>query len=63
LIIQNADIVTAAVAAYRRHPSLGFSDCLIVEAARKAGYVPLGTFDRELAKLDGVQQIRGPFRV
>lgn len=62
LIIQDADIVTAAVAAFRRHPSLGFSDCLIVEVARKAGYLPLGTFDRELAKLGGVQQIRVPFR-
>ena len=54
LIVQDAHIVTAAVAAYRRHPSVGFSDCLILEAARKAGCLPLGTFDRELAKLDGV---------
>jgi hypothetical protein len=25
---------------------LGFSDCLILETARKAGHLPLGTFDR-----------------
>jgi hypothetical protein len=31
--------------------------CLLVEIARKAGHLPLGTFDRALARLDGVQQI------
>jgi predicted nucleic-acid-binding protein len=41
LVLQDADIVAAAVAVYRRHPSLGFSDFLILEVARKAGYLPL----------------------
>jgi predicted nucleic acid-binding protein len=36
---------------------LGFSDCLVLEVARKAGHLPLGTFDREMAKLDGVQKL------
>ena len=38
-------------------PRLGFSDCLMVELARKAGHLPLGTFDRNVAKLDGVQRL------
>ena len=36
---------------------LGFSDCLVLEAARKAGHLPLGTFDRELGKLEGAQKL------
>jgi len=30
---------------------------LILEIARKAGHVPLATFDRDLAKLGGVQRL------
>jgi predicted nucleic acid-binding protein len=36
---------------------LGFSDCLILEAARKAGHLPVGTFDRDLSKLDGAERL------
>jgi predicted nucleic acid-binding protein len=36
---------------------LGFSDCLVLESARKAGHLPLGTFDRDLAKLDGAERL------
>ena len=57
LTLQDADAVAAAVAHFRKRPSLGFSDCLVLEVARKAGHVPLGTFDRNLAKLDGVQRV------
>ena len=28
-------------------------DCLLLEIARKAGHLPLGTFDRDLGKLNG----------
>jgi predicted nucleic acid-binding protein len=35
--------------------TLGFSDCMMLEVARKAGHLPLGTFDKALAKLDGAQ--------
>jgi predicted nucleic acid-binding protein len=41
----------------QNRPSLGFSDCLVLEIARKAGHVPLGTFDRALAKLEGAERI------
>lgn len=57
LTVQDADAVAAAVAHFRKRPSLGFSDCLVLEVARKAGHVPLGTFDRNLAKLDGVERV------
>jgi predicted nucleic-acid-binding protein len=57
LVVQDADVVKAAVAQFRKHPGLGFSDCLILEVARAAGHVPLGTFDRELGKLQGAQKL------
>jgi predicted nucleic-acid-binding protein len=57
MVVQDADVVKAALAQYRKHPGLGFSDCLILEVARAAGHVPLGTFDRGLAKLQGAQKL------
>ena len=57
LSLQDADVVAAALTHFRNRPKLGFSDCLVLEVARKAGHVPLGTFDRELGKLDGVQRL------
>ena len=57
LTIQDADAVAAALRSFRERPALGFSDCLILEVARKAGHLPLGTFDRELAKLDGAYKL------
>jgi predicted nucleic-acid-binding protein len=55
LTIQESDSVAAALDQYRNRPALGFSDCLILETARKAGHLPLGTFDRNLSKLDGAE--------
>jgi predicted nucleic-acid-binding protein len=55
LTVQDPDVVRAALAHYRTRPRLSFSDCLVLELARKAGHLPLGTFDRELGKLDGVE--------
>ena len=57
LTIQQAEVVAAALARYREKPALGFSDCLVLECARKAGHLPLGTFDRELGKLDGAERL------
>jgi predicted nucleic-acid-binding protein len=57
LTIQDSEAVAAAVALFRRQPALGFSDCLMVEVARKAGHTPLGTFDRALGKVDGAQRL------
>jgi len=57
LTVQDPDVVGAALDQSRRKPSIRFSDCLVLEVARKAGHLPLGTFDRDLAKLRGVQRI------
>ncbi|HEX5759913.1 MAG TPA: type II toxin-antitoxin system VapC family toxin [Thermoanaerobaculia bacterium] len=57
LTLQDAEAVAAALSHYRRRPAVGFSDYLVLEIARKAGHLPLGTFDRELGKLDGAQRL------
>jgi predicted nucleic-acid-binding protein len=57
LTLQDTDDVKAALEHFRRRPALGFSDCLMVEIARKAGHLPLGTFDRDLGKIDGAQRL------
>jgi len=57
LVLQDADVVAAALETFRSRPAIGYSDCLMLELARKAGHLPLGTFDRGLAKLDGAQRI------
>ncbi len=36
-----------------------FSDCLVLAIARRAGALPLGTFDRDLGRVDGAQRV-GP---
>ena len=57
LTLQDGDAVAAALQQYRRRPALSFSDCLVLEVARKAGHLPLGTFDRGLARLEGTQRL------
>ncbi len=57
LVLQDADVVGAALSQFRARPMLGFSDCLVLEIARKAGHLPLATFDRALAKLGGAQKL------
>ena len=57
LTLQEPETVAAALETFRRRPALGFSDCLLVELARKAGHLPLGTFDRDLGKLDGAAKL------
>src|SRR5688572_14077475 len=48
--LQESEVVSGALEKFRRRPGLGFSDCLMLEVARKAGHLPLGTFDRNLAR-------------
>jgi predicted nucleic-acid-binding protein len=57
LTVQDSDTVGAALDRYRSRPALGFSDCLILEIARKAGHLPLATFDRNLSKLAGAEKL------
>ena len=57
LTLPDADAVTNALVHFRRQPKLGFSDCLMVEVARKAGHGPLGTFDKLLGRVDGATSL------
>ena len=57
LTLQDSDAVAAAVATFRRRPALGFTDCLVLEVARKAGHLPLGTFDRDFSRLPDVERL------
>ena len=57
LVLQDADVVASALAQFRAKPALGFSDCLVLEIARKAGHLPLVSFDKALAKLAGVHKL------
>ena len=58
LVLQDADTVSAALLHFRAKTALGFSDCLVLLAvARKAGHLPLGTFDRALSKLNGAHKL------
>ena len=57
LVLQDADVVAAALAQFRAKPALGFSDCLVIEIARKAGHLPLATFDKTLARVTGARRL------
>lgn len=57
LSLQESEVVESALARCRKRPAIGFSDCLVLEIARKAGHTPLGTFDKGLSKLDGASRL------
>jgi predicted nucleic-acid-binding protein len=57
LTLQDADVVGAALIQFQKHPKVEFSDCLALEIARKAGHIPLATFDRDFAKLADVERL------
>jgi len=57
LTLQESETVSNALAQFRKRPGLGFSDCLMLEAARRSGHLPLGTFDRNLARLEGAERL------
>ena len=59
LTIQDADVVSSALDHFRKVRSVDFSDCLVLEIARRAGHLPIATFDRNFAKLDDVELLRG----
>jgi len=56
-VLQDTELVQAALDLFRKSKSVGFSDCMVLETARKAGHLPLGTFDKSLAALDGAERI------
>ena len=57
LALEEPEVVSNALQDFRRLPELGFSDCLLLEIARNAGHLPLGTFDRALSKVAGAERI------
>ena len=57
LTLQDEDAIRRAHAAIEHDGAVGFTDCLIVEAARKAGHIPVGTFDRAMSRIDGAQRL------
>jgi predicted nucleic acid-binding protein len=57
LVLQDHGAVASALELFRAKPALGFSDCLMVELARRAGHLPLGTFDRNLSRVAGAQRL------
>jgi len=57
LVLQDPETVAAALRLFRHKPSLGFSDCLMLQLARSAGHLPLGTFDKGLARAEGSQRL------
>jgi predicted nucleic-acid-binding protein len=57
LTIQDAEVVAAALEDFRKRSAVAFTDYLIVEIARKSGHIPLGTFDRDLSKVDATQRL------
>ncbi len=57
LVVQDSDVVKAALAHFIARPALGFSDCLVLEVARRAGHKPLGSFDKGLTKLPDTQKL------
>jgi predicted nucleic-acid-binding protein len=58
LTLQDGEVVASALRNYRSRSAVDFSDCLVLEIARKAGHMPVGTFDRNFAKLADVQRLR-----
>jgi len=55
LVVQEPGIAAAALELYRKGGGRDFADCLIVEVARGAGHLPLGTFDRRLSRVAGTE--------
>lgn len=58
LTLQDSDVVAEALENFRRLTAVDFSDCLVLGIARKAGHIPVATFDRDFAKMEGVQRLR-----
>ena len=57
LFLEEPSIVRAALALYQTERRVHFEDCMILESARKAGHLPLATFDKALGKLEGAHLV------
>src|SRR5207249_5127538 len=54
--VADSETIEDALGQFRAKSSVSFTDCLILESARRAGHLPLGTFDRRLSQLPGAQR-------
>jgi len=54
--LQDPEVIAAALNHFRTAKAPEFTDCLILEIARKAGHLPVGTFDKRLGKLEGAER-------
>ena len=59
LIVENDEAMTHAAYRYMQG-GVDFADLMILSAARRSGNVPLYTFDRKLAGLDGAILLTAP---
>jgi predicted nucleic-acid-binding protein len=57
LVLEDPEVVSNALGVFRHRPGLGFSDCLLLEIARRASHLPLGTFDRALGRIPGAERL------
>jgi predicted nucleic acid-binding protein len=57
IAVQDPDVAQAALDLFRANPGLSYGDCLVVEVARKAGHLPLGTVDSTMDGLADVQLV------
>lgn len=57
ITVQEQAVVEGALEEFQRHKGVSFSDVLVLQIARKNGQLPLGTFDRSLARLEGTQRL------
>ena len=55
LSVQDPETVAEGLQLFRERPAVGFADALMLATARRAGHLPLGTFDRDLGRMDGAE--------
>ena len=59
IVVEAADDMARAAYNYRQG-GVGFADLMILSAAEREGAVPLHTFDRQLARMDGAVLVGNP---
>jgi len=58
LALEDPEVARAALGLFQAKAKATFEDCVILEVARKAGHLPLATFDKALGKMGYYQQRR-----
>ena len=59
IVVEAADDIARAAHSYRQG-GVGFADLMILSAAEREGALPLHTFDRQLARMDGAVLVENP---